>query len=43
MPKPGSKIEFKNIANEIKVPYCIIAGFESYNEEFNEKKAKKTK
>ena len=26
----------------MKVPYCITADFESYNEQFNQKKGKKT-
>ena len=42
MPKPGSKIEFKNIAKQVKVPYCIIADFYSHNEDFNQKKCEKT-
>ena len=29
MPKTRSKIEFKNIAKQTKVPYSIIADFES--------------
>ena len=32
MPKTGSKIKFKNIAKQIKVPYCIVVDFELYNE-----------
>ena len=41
MLKPVSKIEFKNMAKQMKVPYCIIPDFESYNEELNQKKGKK--
>ena len=37
----GSNIEFKNIAKQMKVSHCIIADFELYNEEFNQKKGKK--
>ena len=43
MPETGSKIQFKNIAKQMKVLYCIIADFESYNEKFTQKKGKQDK
>ena len=40
--KHDLKFNLKNAAKQMKVPYCIIADFELYNDEKSQKKGKKT-